>query len=49
MSSSFERRIGARVISMETGRLAQQANGSVLVRTGESVVLVTARLAEDSL
>jgi len=31
---------------MDTGRLAQQANGSVLVRTGEAVVLVTATMSK---
>jgi len=34
--------IGGRVISLETGRLAKQANGAVLVRCGDTVVLVTA-------
>lgn len=33
---------GGRTLSMETGQLAKQANGSVLVRYGESAVLVTA-------
>jgi polyribonucleotide nucleotidyltransferase len=34
--------IGHGVLSIETGKLAKQANGSVLVRFGDSVVLVTA-------
>src|SRR3954468_14261419 len=34
--------VGGRTISIETGRLAKQADGSVLVRMGDSVVLVTA-------
>src|SRR5688572_2900409 len=34
--------VAGRTISIETGRLAKQADGSVLVRMGESVVLVTA-------
>ncbi|HEX6463553.1 MAG TPA: polyribonucleotide nucleotidyltransferase, partial [Vicinamibacterales bacterium] len=34
--------IGGRTISIETGRLAKQADGSVLVRCGDTVVLVTA-------
>lgn len=34
--------VGATQISMETGRLARQAGGSVLIRSGDSVVLVTA-------
>ena len=33
---------GGRTLTMETGQLAKQANGSVLVRYGETVVLVTA-------
>ena len=46
MMSSFERRIGERLLTIETGRLAQQANGSVLVRYGDSVVLVTATMSK---
>src|SRR5438105_4252805 len=34
--------VGGRTISIETGRLAKQADGSVLVRSGDTVVLVTA-------
>jgi polyribonucleotide nucleotidyltransferase len=37
-----ETTIGQRVLSIETGRLAKQANGSVVVRYGDTVVLVTA-------
>src|ERR687896_2396448 len=37
-----EVRIGSRTISIETGKLAKQADGSVLVRSGDTVVLVTA-------
>jgi polyribonucleotide nucleotidyltransferase len=37
-----EVRIGSRTISFETGKLAKQADGSVLVRSGDTVVLVTA-------
>ena len=33
---------GGRTVSLETGKMAKQANGSVIVRSGESVVLVTA-------
>jgi len=31
-----------RVVTLETGKMAKQANGAVIVRSGESVVLVTA-------
>jgi polyribonucleotide nucleotidyltransferase len=34
--------VGGKTISIETGRLAKQADGSVLVRSGDTVVLVTA-------
>jgi polyribonucleotide nucleotidyltransferase len=34
--------IGSRRLSIETGKLAKQADGSVLVRSGDTVVLVTA-------
>jgi polyribonucleotide nucleotidyltransferase len=37
-----ETTIGQHVLSIETGRLAKQANGSVVVRYGDTVVLVTA-------
>ena len=33
---------GGRIITIESGKMAKQANGSVVVRSGESVVLVTA-------
>src|SRR3954464_8624504 len=34
--------VGGRQISIETGRMAKQADGSVVVRSGDAVVLVTA-------
>ncbi len=34
--------VGQNVLSIETGKLAKQANGSVIVRYGDTVVLVTA-------
>jgi polyribonucleotide nucleotidyltransferase len=37
-----EIQIGSRRISIETGKLAKQADGAVLVRSGDTVVLVTA-------
>ncbi|MFO7840949.1 MAG: polyribonucleotide nucleotidyltransferase [Fidelibacterota bacterium] len=37
-----ERTIADKVISMETGRIAKQADGSVLVRVGDTMVLATA-------
>ena len=38
---------GGRVITIETGKMAKQANGAVVVRSGETVVLVTACTAPD--
>jgi len=37
-----EIRIGSRSISIETGKLAKQADGSVVVRSGDTMVLVAA-------
>src|SRR4249919_3424394 len=37
-----ELQIGSQTLSFETGKLAKQADGSVVVRFGDSVVLVTA-------
>ena len=34
--------VGGRSISIETGRLAKQADGAVIVRSGDTMVLVTA-------
>jgi small subunit ribosomal protein S15 len=40
--------IGANTLRLETGKLAKQANGSVIVRYGDSVVLVTACRASNA-
>ena len=40
--------VGGRTISIETGRVAKQADGSVLVRSGDTVVLVTACAAANA-
>ncbi|NLZ06639.1 MAG: polyribonucleotide nucleotidyltransferase [Phycisphaerae bacterium] len=39
---SVSREIGGRTLTIETGRIARQADGAVMVRYGETVVLVTA-------
>ena len=39
---TFETTLGGRSFVVETGKMAKQANGAVLVRYGETVVLVTA-------
>src|SRR5450432_3519511 len=38
--------LGGRKITLETGKMAKQANGAVVVRSGDSVVLVTACMAD---
>jgi polyribonucleotide nucleotidyltransferase len=38
---------GGRIITLESGKMAKQANGAVIVRSGESVVLVTACTAPE--
>ena len=47
MQKIYKVEVGGRDLSFETGRLAQQASGSVLVRYGESTVLVTAVISDD--
>ncbi|HNU71595.1 MAG TPA: polyribonucleotide nucleotidyltransferase [Thermodesulfobacteriota bacterium] len=42
MLKTVETEVGGRLLTIETGRLAKQASGSVTVRYGDSVVLVTA-------
>lgn len=39
--------LGGRPLRLEVGQLAQQANGSVLVRYGDTVVLVTATMSKE--
>ena len=40
--------IGGKVLSLETGRFAKQANGAVMVKYGDTMVLVTAVAAEEA-
>jgi polyribonucleotide nucleotidyltransferase len=42
---TVSREIGGRTLTIETGRIARQAGGAVLVRYGETVVLVAATTA----
>ena len=42
MEVSFKAMVGDRTLSIETGKMALQANGAVMVRYGETMVLVTA-------
>ena len=43
--SRVERQIGGRTLSIETGKIAKQADGAVVVQYGETVVLVAAVVA----
>ncbi|MBQ1943321.1 MAG: polyribonucleotide nucleotidyltransferase [Clostridia bacterium] len=43
---SFETEIGGRKVIVETGKYGGQANGSCLVRCGDTVVMVNATMAE---
>ena len=47
MSHSVEVDLGGRTITLETGAMAKQANGAVVVRSGDSVVLVTACMSDE--
>jgi polyribonucleotide nucleotidyltransferase len=42
MSLIFEKSIAGRTLTIEVGKLAQQANGAVVVRYGDTVVFITA-------
>ena len=44
---SVSAKVGNQSISLETGRVAKQADGSVVVRSGDSMVLVTAVSAKE--
>lgn len=45
MAQVFEMEFGGRKLTIETGRLAKQASGAVLVRYGDTAVLCTATLS----
>jgi polyribonucleotide nucleotidyltransferase len=44
--STFEEEVGGRKLIIETGRLANQAGGSVTVRYGDTMVLATVTMSE---
>ena len=46
MYRTYSMELAGRTLSMEIGRVAEQANGAVLVRYGDTVVLVTATASE---
>ncbi|OGP31586.1 MAG: polyribonucleotide nucleotidyltransferase [Deltaproteobacteria bacterium GWC2_42_11] len=47
MVKQYEVEFGGRKLSIEAGKVAKQANGSVVVRYGDTVVLVTAVAAKE--
>jgi polyribonucleotide nucleotidyltransferase len=47
MVHTVEIDLGGRIISLETGRMAKQANGAVVVRSGDAAVLVSACMSEE--
>ncbi len=48
MAHTVEVLLGDRKITLETGEVARQAHGAVVVRSGDSVVLVSACMAEEA-
>lgn len=48
MIQKLQIELGGRTFSIETGKVAKQANGSVVVQYGETVVLVTAVSSEET-
>src|ERR1700761_6981462 len=46
MHHKVEIDLGGRSITLETGKMAKQANGAVVVRSGDAVVLVSACMAD---
>jgi polyribonucleotide nucleotidyltransferase len=46
MFHSVEVDLGGRIITLESGKMAKQANGAVVVRSGDSVVMCTACMAD---
>jgi polyribonucleotide nucleotidyltransferase len=48
MTNVFESNVGGRALRIETGKLAPQADGEVIVSYGETVVLVTACISQET-
>ncbi len=48
MHKKVEAQIGGKSISIETGKLAKQASGSIVIQSGETMVLVTAVAAKEN-
>jgi len=48
MIHTVEVEVAGQLIQIETGRVAKQANGAVLVRSGDTIVLCTATMSRDA-
>ena len=48
MLHTVEVDLGGRIITIESGKMAKQANGAVVVRSGDAVVLVSACMADQA-
>ena len=46
MFKTFEMELAGRKLVIETGKMAKQASGAVLVRYGDTVVLVTSTISK---
>ena len=46
MAETFSLELGGKTLSFETGRMAKQANASILAQWGETVVLVTSVMSD---
>ena len=46
MYKSYSMELAGRTLTVDIGRVAEQANGAVLLRYGETTVLVTATASE---
>ncbi|HPP73672.1 MAG TPA: polyribonucleotide nucleotidyltransferase, partial [Armatimonadota bacterium] len=46
MTNKIEFELGGRTVAIETGKLAKQANGSVIVSCGDTVVLAAATMSD---
>ena len=44
---TFSMEVGGRTLTIEQGKMAKQANGAVLVRYGDTVVLVSATASKE--
>nr|HPK16693.1 hypothetical protein [Clostridia bacterium] len=47
MEKKFSMELAGKTLSVETGKYAEQAGGSVLVRCGDTAVLVCATVAKE--